>query len=103
MQKSTVLEACSQFGGCCRVKFTENGWECLEDNRDCKDGYLHISNDSADAITEPVRNQIVRYFYQHDKGLPGIGATAQQQYFIGLSREDMERIGAGGEVAYYNR
>lgn len=87
------------------IEFTEDGWRVLKDNRPtgynvC--GYLHvIEGVSAEAVTDAVRDQIIRYYYNHPKNLPGIGATPQTQYMNGLTIEDRERIGNDGALSFY--
>ena len=98
---TTVLKAYSHFGGFCLMRFTEDEFSVLSDCRKGKDGYLHVFEDSAVAITDRVRNVIIKYFYNHDRGLPGIGATPQDKYFKGLTREQLEDIGNGGAKGYY--
>jgi hypothetical protein len=103
MEKETVLTARSYFGGSCRVKFTEDGYEILSDDREVQEGYLHVYPESAEAITEACRDQIIKYFYSHDVwgGEPGLGASPQTQYFGGLSLSDREAIGNKGERGLY--
>jgi hypothetical protein len=84
------------------VEFTESGWAVIEDSREVKVGYLHITEDSAEAITDACRDTMIRYFYQHDENTPGIGATPQKKYWGDLTREDLERIGNSGKRGYYN-
>ncbi len=102
MENKTVLKAESYFGGECIIEFNETGFEIIKDDRQCKDGYLHIINESANEITEACRNQIVQYFYNHSREAPGIGATATDRYFKGLTRDEAEKIGNEGKKAFYN-
>jgi len=106
MKKSnTILKAHSYFGGICTVEFTENGWRILEDTREkCKDGYLHICDESAEEITNKCRDVMLNYFYNHRKEnpeTPGIGATPQEKYWYGMSIEKMETIGNNGKKSFY--
>jgi len=104
METTTILRATSYFGGHCLVSFSETGFEVIEDTRDYKDGYLHIFENSATAITDACRNQIIKYFYNHrsfDVNSPGIGATPQHQYFSNLSIEEMENIGNNNKKCFY--
>jgi hypothetical protein len=94
------------FKGRAVVRFTEAGWELVEDTRDTTGvGYLHCYFEgdyvAAKTVTEKVRNNIIRYFFKHELSLPGLGASPQEQYFQGLSREDRETIGNDGVKAYY--
>lgn len=98
-----ILRADSYFGGDCKIKFTETGWEVLEDTRKVKEGYLHIDEDSPEEISEKVCETLIKYFYQHISELPGIGATPQTKYLYMYSREERERIGNNGKRAFYNR
>lgn len=100
MSQTTILTAYWQGGGC-RVEFSESGWTVLEDTRDINLGYLHCYDDSAEEITDDCRNQIIRYIFAHQKGLPGVGATPQHRYFRGLNTADIERIGNDGKRAFY--
>lgn len=101
---TTILKANSYFGGTCVIQFTETGCEIISDTRRVKDGYLHICEKSADAITDACRDSIIKYLYSHDVAtLPGIGETPQAAYFKGLSRSDTERIGGVDGTVYYNR
>ena len=87
------------------IEFTEDGWQVIEDTRKPDDkltGYLHWYEDiSANEITDAVRDQIIKYYYNHPRNLPGVGATPQKRYMQGLSIEERERIGNGGDAAYY--
>lgn len=88
------------------VEFSEEGWRVLKDNRPTgykPTGYLHVNDMSAESITDEVRDEIVKYYYQHPKNLPGIGATPQRQYMRGLSIDDRERIGNDGRSSLYAR
>lgn len=99
---ATILTAYSHFGGCCRVEFTEDGCTVLSDDRKVKVGYLHVYEDSAEAITDACRDQMIRYFFGGDlRVVPSIGASAQHRYFAGLSVKDIERIGNGGGKGSY--
>jgi hypothetical protein len=44
---------------------------------------------------------MIKYLFNHDRNLPGIGAPPQWRYFKGLKTEDMERIGNDGKKAFY--
>jgi hypothetical protein len=118
MENSTILKACGDSfeygvdGGECIIEFTETGYNIIKDtrathkidflNEEFKGGYLHICEESAEEITEACRNQIIKYFYNHDKLLPGLGATVTERYFKGLTREEAEKIGNEGKKAFYN-
>lgn len=99
---STVLTAYGYKYGKCVIEFTEKGYNVIEDNRDIKVGYLHVyeNEGSANEITDLVRDQIIKYFYNHDIDLPGIGSTPQKLYMQGLTLSDREKI-AGVSKAYY--
>lgn len=84
------------------VEFSETGYKVISDTRQWSGGYLHICEESAAAITEACRDQIVKYMFKHESGLPGLGATPQHRYFKGLTTEDVEKIGNDGKKAYYN-
>lgn len=98
-----ILKADSYSGGACEVKFNESGWELINDTRNCKDGYLHITNDAPEEITEKLCEILIKYLYQHEAGMPGLGATPQSKYLSGYSIEEMEKIGNNGKRAFYNR
>ena len=44
---------------------------------------------------------MLKYFYNHDRDLPSIGGTPQDRYFKGLTVEQREYIGNGGNKGYY--
>ena len=116
MQTSTMLKAIdfnNGKSGECVIEFTETGYNVIHDTRtvhrvdfldkEYKEGYLHICEESADEITEACRNQIIIYFYNHDNNLlPGIGATVTECYFEGITIKEAEKIGNNGKKAYYN-
>jgi hypothetical protein len=97
------------------VEFDESGWNIIEDTRSegSIGGYLHIGQNedgdiSADAVTDQVRDSIIRYSYyinsiafNNPKNLPGIGASPQTQYMSGLSIAEREEIGNKGQRAFY--
>lgn len=87
------------------VEFSESGYRVLSDTRETGyniNGYLHCYDDlSAVEITDAVRDQIIKYYYNHPDNLPGIGATPQRQYMSGLSIEQRETIGNNGEQTFY--
>ncbi len=98
---STILKATSYFGGSCLVEITETGWRVLIDDRNTKDGWLHICDLSAPAITEACRDQLLKYMYIPCTSVPGVGASPQRQYLAGMSLAERERIGNDGKRAYY--
>lgn len=108
-KKSTRLYGYPVIGdGRIVIEFNEAGWHIVEDSRssDHIGGYLHIGDDSADEITEAVRDNIIKYMYQADRinspqHLPGVGATPQHKYMKGLSIDDLEAIGNDGKRAFY--
>lgn len=94
IQKTTILEANSYFGGILKIEFSETGYKVVEDTTQGQiTRFLGISEESAGEITEACRDQIIKYMFQRKKGLPALGATPQQRYFKGLNPEDLERIG----------
>lgn len=113
MKKSKVTQLGSQprarLGGAYQpiiiIEFTEDNWTVVEDTRSPDDnlrGYLHWYEDiSAEEITDKVRDQIIKYYYNHPDNLPGVGATPQKRYMKGLSIEERERIGNSGNPAWY--
>lgn len=100
-ESTTKLTAYGYFGGECVVEFTESGYSVLSDTREIKTGYLHICDDSADAITDACRDQIIKYFFTHERPEPGIGATPQKKYFSGMTTEEFEAIGNNGGRGVY--
>lgn len=90
------------------IEFGEHGWKVIKDTRDVNNswskasGYLHWYADlSAPHITDEVRDQIAKYFFDHPDNLPSIGATPQQHYFRGMDISDLERIGNHSVRGYY--
>jgi hypothetical protein len=117
MQSSTILKAEYFEKGVnyeCIIEFSESGYNILNDtipthrmewlNKDKKSvSYLHICEESAEQITEACRNQIIKYFYNHNNDMtPGLGATVTGRYFKGLTHGEAETIGNRGKKAYYN-
>jgi hypothetical protein len=111
-QNETILTANEDKGEWVSIKFDETGWEIVEDTRKDKgksSGYLHcyfnsalVVPVSARAVTEAVRDQMIKYYYNHDIwSLPGIGATPQRRYFRDLTTEEREAIGNNGKKCYY--
>lgn len=100
--REIILKGYSYFGGCCLIKFTESGWEVLEDSREVKDGYLHVDDESPEEISEKVCETLIKYFYQHDMELPGIGSTPQEKYLRNYTREEREKIGNNMGKVFYN-
>lgn len=102
-----TLIAMSYFGGKAVVKFSEDGWEVVSDDRKAQDGYLHLDASAPggipDDLTEPVKIQLMRYLYKHHHDLPGLGVPPQIKYFRGYSLDDVERLGNDGEHGYYNQ
>lgn len=105
---STILKAngsirnsAESAGEVCIVEFTEQGYNVISDARRVKVGYLHICEESAKEISDACRDQIINYLFNHPRDLPGVGKTPQNQYFVGLSTDDLERIGNKGKKGYY--
>lgn len=101
-QTSTKLTSYCYFGGKAVIEFTESGFFVIEDSRESKTGYLHFDENSAGEITDAVRDQIIRYTVTHPQDLPGVGVTAQQKYFSGLTIKDIEQIGNDGKRVFWN-
>ena len=87
------------------IEFTETGYRVIKDNRPTGyniSGYLHIEDGvSAEEITDPVRDQIIKYYYNHPQNLPGIGVTPQRQYLKGIGHKEREAIGNNMEQGFY--
>ena len=98
---TTTLEA-TYGNDSCIVMFTESGYEVVSDARKVKVGYLHINDDSSESITDECRNQIAKYMFNHPDNMPGLGRTAMEKYFVGLTKADVEAIGNDGKKAFYN-
>ena len=102
-----TLIAMSYFGGKAVVKFSEDGWDVVSDDRKAQDRYLHLDASAPggipDDLTEPVKIQLMRYLYKHHHDLPGLGVPPQIKYFRGYSLDDVERLGNDGEHGYYNQ
>ena len=81
------------------IRFSEAGYEILHDGGD--KSYLHVCDESALAVTDACRDQMLRYYYTHDRNLPGLGSTPQTLYFRGLTIDQCEAIGNSGQRAYY--
>lgn len=99
MKSEIVLEARSDLGGACVIRFNETGYEVLSDDRQSRDCYLHLSDDIPEAITTACRDQLIKYLCNHPITLPGLGATPQR-FFSGLTTADIERIGGGGKMVW---
>lgn len=101
-----TFSAEDHVGGRCRIKFSEEGYTVLEFSPKSVLGgvndYLHVGEGAPEEITEACRNQIIKYFFNHPDSFPGVGASIQTAYFLGLTTEEMERIGNNGERAYYD-
>lgn len=98
---TTTLEAYGHRNGICKVAFSETGYEVVSDDRDIKIGYLHVTEESSESITDACRNQIIAYMFNHPDKMPGIGQTTMEKYFAGLTKADVEFIGNEGKKAFY--
>jgi hypothetical protein len=102
-----TLRAYNYEGQSATVKFDEEGFKILEDNRECKTGYLHIYDDlpTPDKISDKLLNVLLQYRYKKVDFLgenpPPLGATVLNKYFKHLSLEEMEKIGNDGKKAFY--
>lgn len=97
-----TLQATSYFGGQCTIEFSETGYTVLEDTRKANDGYLHLISDSPESITIACRSQLIKYFFNHPKELPGLGGTPQRRYFQNIKDiNEFESIGNNGKKGVY--
>ena len=79
--------------GVCVLEFNEEGYSVVSDTRYDGFAYLHVYEESAAAVTEKVRDNIIKYmFRRHDKTLPSLGATPQHLYFKGLTKKQLVAI-----------
>ena len=75
-----------------KVKFTESGWELLEQNPKNR-GYLHVNYDSPDYITDKLKEVVMTYWADHPREWPGLGGTPQTKYELSCSEFNKKRTG----------